>query len=68
MRVSRHRAVQASLQERCPLLLQDSLRPSHVILTDLSHPRENNLQGKAHRERQSFPSEMRKTLEEVASA
>lgn len=38
-------AIEASLQERSPLLLQHSLRPSHVILTNLSHPWENYLQG-----------------------
>lgn len=37
-------AIEASLQERSPLLLQDSLRPSHVILTNLSHSWENYLQ------------------------
>lgn len=46
MRVSRNRAVEASLQERRPLFLQDSLRPSHVILTHLSHSRKDYLQRK----------------------
>lgn len=46
MRVSRNGAVQASLKERCPLFFQDSLRPSHVILTNLSHSGENYLQKK----------------------
>jgi len=47
VRVSRNGAVEASLKERCPLFLQDSLRPSHVILTNLSHSGENDLQRKS---------------------
>lgn len=43
MGVPRDGAVEASLQERRPLLLQHSLRPSHVVLTNLSHPWENYL-------------------------
>lgn len=44
MGVSGNWAVQASLEERCPLFLQDPLWPSHVILTNLGHSWENHLQ------------------------
>lgn len=35
--ITRDRAVQTSLQERCPLLLQDSLRPTLITFTHPGH-------------------------------
>lgn len=35
--ITRDRAVQTSLQERCPLLLQDTLRPTLIAFTHPGH-------------------------------
>lgn len=35
--ITRDRAVQTSLQERCPLLLQDALRPTLITFTHPGH-------------------------------
>lgn len=44
-RLSWHWAVQPRLHERCPVLFQNSLWPTDVILTDAGHARIHNLRG-----------------------